>query len=75
MAAPAETTTTKIPAILPPEEARALFDRQARRLAGMSGEEFLRRWNAGEYNGQNLDLDQETREIAALVMLIPFGRA
>ena len=73
----ATTTTTrrKIPTVLPPEEARALFDRQARRLVGMSGEEFLRRWDAGEYEGRNLDEDQETRKIASLAMLIPFGRA
>jgi hypothetical protein len=75
MAATAETKETKIPTILPPDEARALFDRQARRLVGMSGEEFLRRWDAGEYKGRNLDEDQATRKIAALAMLIPFGRA
>ncbi len=32
-----------------PEEGRALFDREAKRLFGISGEEFLRRWDAGEY--------------------------
>lgn len=31
------------------EEARALFDRQARKFLGISGEEFLRRYDAGEF--------------------------
>jgi hypothetical protein len=75
MAATTAKTPTKISAILPPEESRALFDRQARALVGMSGEEFLRRWDAGEYEGRNLDEDQETRKIAYLALLIPFGRA
>ena len=29
------------------EEASAILDRQARRYIGISGEEFLRRWNCG----------------------------
>jgi hypothetical protein len=32
-----------------PEEGAAIFDRQARALVGLSGEEFLRRWDAGEF--------------------------
>ncbi len=41
--------------LLPPvvelnfEESRAFFDTQARERLGISGEEFLRRWHAGEY--------------------------
>jgi hypothetical protein len=31
------------------EEARQEFDELARTLMGMSGEEFLRRWDSGEY--------------------------
>ena len=34
---------------LSPEEARAWFDKQARELLGISGEEFVRRLDAGEY--------------------------
>ena len=34
---------------LTPEEARELFDNRARMELGISGEEFLRRWDAGEY--------------------------
>ena len=29
------------------EEASAILDRQARQYLGLSGEEFLRRWNSG----------------------------
>jgi len=32
-----------------PEEGREIFDHQATELLGMSGEEFLRRWDAGEF--------------------------
>lgn len=32
------------------DEARAYFDAQARELVGMSGEEFLRRLDAGEWD-------------------------
>jgi hypothetical protein len=35
---------------LSPEESRAFFDSKARALLGISGEEFVRRWNAGEYD-------------------------
>lgn len=32
-----------------------LFDRVTRREMGISGEEFLRRWDAGEWEGVDLD--------------------
>lgn len=32
------------------DEARAYFDKSARELVGMSGEEFLRRLDAGEWD-------------------------
>lgn len=35
---------------LTPEEAKADFDAKARQLLGISGEEFLRRLDAGEYD-------------------------
>jgi hypothetical protein len=68
-----DPTTQEPPTVLPPEESRALFDRKARALLGISGPEFLRRWDAGEYRG----LTEETREerdIMRVAMLIPFGR-
>jgi hypothetical protein len=36
--------------ILTPTEAREQFDARARELMGISGEEFLRRLDAGEYD-------------------------
>jgi hypothetical protein len=54
------------------EESRAFFDTQARRLLGISGEEFLRRYDAGEFNGM-LD-DPQHRGVMKLAMLRPFGR-
>jgi hypothetical protein len=54
------------------EEGVALFDRDARRALGISGEEFLRRWDAGEY--QPVPDTVEGRAIGQLAVLIPFVR-
>ena len=54
------------------EEAREIFDEQARRLMGMSGEEFLRRWDAGEY--RDIADTPGNLHIMRLAMLIPLGR-
>ena len=54
------------------EEARAIFDAEARRVMGMSGEEFLRRYDAGEFD--DVPDDWEHMDFTALVMLIPWGR-
>lgn len=55
-----------------PEEGRALFDEQARKVMGMSGEEFLRRWDAGEYD--EIADAPGYRHIMRLASLIPFAR-
>jgi hypothetical protein len=55
-----------------PHEGRRLFDYQARKLLGISGEEFLRKWDAGEY--RDVADAPEQRHIMRLAMLIPFGR-
>jgi hypothetical protein len=34
------------------DETRALFEERARTLLGMSGEEFLERWRAGEFKDE-----------------------
>lgn len=36
-------------AFLTQDEARATFDKTARHVAGISGDEFLRRWDADQY--------------------------
>lgn len=57
---------------MPVEQARAFFDSEARRVTGMSGEEFIRRYDAGE-----IIFDDETpkgREVIYLTQLIGFGR-
>lgn len=72
MASRTATTTEELPAILPPEEARALFDRQARHLVGLSGDEFLARWDAGAYD--DLPDTPEGRRVSFLALLIPFAR-
>lgn len=57
---------------LSPEEGRRFFDEQAHKLLGVSGEEFLRRWDAGEYDSTADDPDHP--QVMRLAMLIPFGR-
>lgn len=58
--------------LLTPEEAADLFDAEARRLLGVSGEEFLRRWDAGEFRSTE-DFDRYHR-VNDLLMLMPSVR-
>lgn len=51
------------------EEGAALFDKTARRLLGISGEEFLARWDRGEYEHED-----ERVAVTKVAMLIPFAR-
>jgi hypothetical protein len=62
---------TSIPGvdILTREEGVAFFDRQARKFMGMSGEEFLRRYDEGEFRPSCQSIN-----ISRMVMLIPFAR-
>ncbi len=54
------------------EEAHAIFDREARQVMGMSGEEFLRRYDAGEFD--DMPDDNDHLDYWGLVLSIPFGR-
>jgi hypothetical protein len=54
------------------EEGRALFDRQAQKALSISGNEFLRRWDGGEY--RHVRDNAEGRKVRRLAMLIPFAR-
>ncbi len=51
-----------------PGAARELFDYEARRRLGMSGDEFLKRWHAGEYLGK--PEDQGVTQVALLIPLV-----
>lgn len=51
------------------EEGRQILDRAARRRLQISGEEFVRRWDAGEYVGK-----ADHPEVARVAMLLPFAR-
>ncbi len=58
---------------LTPEEGRKLFDEAARHYLGISGEEFIRKWDAGEFD----DPDDRTKhgpEVMSVAMLLPFAR-
>lgn len=52
-------------------EAISLFDKAAWNHLSISGEEFLRRWDRGDYACVNWDLQPGLAEVA---MLIPFVR-
>jgi hypothetical protein len=54
------------------DEARALFDQRARHVVKMSGEEFLRRYDAGEFD--DVPDDTEHGALIELIMLVPLGR-
>lgn len=55
------------------EEGRKIFDRQAERYLGIPGDEFLERWDAGEY-GDPDDRTENPPEVTRLAMLLPFIR-
>jgi hypothetical protein len=50
-------------------EGRELLDKQARQYLRMSGEEFSRRWEAGEF-----DDNPDRPEVMHVAMLLPFAR-
>lgn len=58
--------------IMPKEEALAFFEREIQRLMGMSGSEFIRRYDAGEY--EDLEDIPENWNVLRASFLIPFGR-
>jgi hypothetical protein len=54
------------------EAARAYFEQEIQRLLGMSGDEFLRRYDAGEY--EHMEDSVENRNVLEASFLIHFGR-
>lgn len=50
------------------DEGRRMFDRAAREALGISGAEFLAKWDAGEYE------DNDDPAVTRVAMLIPFAR-
>ena len=66
----ATRTRTQVPQVreLTEDESRDEFDRQARRRLHMSGEEFLRRWDAREFP------DTEDPDVGWVASLIPLVR-
>jgi hypothetical protein len=56
--------------ILTEEEGRALFEEEAQRLLGISGEEFVRRYDAGYYD----DKPELHDEVIELHLMMPLFR-
>ncbi|CUS32255.1 conserved hypothetical protein [Candidatus Nitrospira nitrosa] len=51
------------------DQARKMFDRQAKTYLKMSGSEFIKRWDSGKFNGS-----ADTPNVMRVAMLLPFGR-
>lgn len=54
------------------EEAREIFEEQAQKLMGMSGSEFIQRWEVGDFD--DIADDPDHPGVMALVMLMSFAR-
>lgn len=54
-------------------EAHRLFDATAQRYLGLSGEQFLRMWDAKAFNG--LRVRSQALKVAALIPLVRYVRA
>ncbi len=67
-----EDTETDASYLLSPEEGRKLLDEAAHHWIGIPGEEFLRRWDAGEY--RDLPDTPAGWRIMRVVGLISFAR-
>ena len=52
------------------ERGMEILDRQAQRWLHISGEEFLARWDAGEFN----DEEHDRPEVVRVAALIPLAR-
>ena len=63
----AEAAEEPRPRELTREEGRRLFDEHARRFLGMSGDEFQRRYQAGE-------LDPDDDNVLRVALLLPFAQ-
>lgn len=50
------------------EESRALFDKTARLYLNMSGEEFLKRWDLGDF--RDVDSRPQVMRVASLIPLV-----
>lgn len=60
------------PYYVTPEDGRRMFDEAAHKLVGISGEEFLQRYDAGKY--KDVPDTEEYWHIGRLIMLIPLAR-
>ena len=68
---PTKTRKNKMARVrtLTPKEAKKFFEREALRRLKMSGEEFIRKWDTGQFNGKS-----NSAEVLHVAMLLPFGR-
>jgi len=57
-----------------PEEGWEMFDRETRRVLNMGAEEFLRRYDAGEFDDILRGTGDDHSKLISLEMMIPFAR-
>lgn len=66
---PETTTDQEVEVVeLSRQEGKAMLDRAARQDLGISADEFLAKWDAGEYE------DADDPAVTRVAMLIPFAR-
>ena len=65
-------TDEKLPPVreLTKEEAWELFDQQTQAWLGISGEEFIRRYHAGEFTDEQLDRDPDIAYLAMKLSVV-----
>lgn len=51
------------------DQAKKMFNRQAKYYLNISGKKFIEKWDAGQFNGQT-----DTPAVTRVAMLLPFGR-
>jgi hypothetical protein len=68
MATPAHSSNGQIRE-LTREEGLALLDREARRYLQMSAEQFIKAWEAGDF-----DEDPDRPDVMYVAMLLPFAK-
>jgi hypothetical protein len=64
----AVTSSAELSETIGPSEASSIFDATAKRYLGISGSEFLARWDAGVY--RNSELKSRAMRVAMLIPMV-----
>lgn len=56
-----------------PADLRGLLDRRAQRLLSLTGEQFLAKWNRGDFNTPEWENDARLGHLSLLIPFLPNG--